>query len=249
MLFDAFDPSGEPIITSEMFYGPVRDLADVCIVTFSDEIAAEVLRVYPCEELAAISCCNGDILIYGFPHRGRRLAFYLSGIGSSQAATCVIEAHQLTGAEKFVMFGSAGSLDREKTAGRYVVPTAAFRDEGMSYHYAAPSDYIAVPGHARVAETFRELGVPFTEGRVWTTDAMLRETKTRMQARKSDGCLAVEMELAGVQAVCAFHGWQLYDFLQTGDVLDGDAWQYGELRDANHSLRNFQLALELATRA
>ena len=28
------------------------------------------------------------------------------------------------------------------------------------------------------------------------------------------------MELAGVQAICDYYGWNLYDFLVTGDVLD-----------------------------
>lgn len=55
---------------------------------------------------------------------------------------------------------------------------------------------------------------------LWTTDAIYRETKAKLEARKNEGCLAVEMELAGVQAVCDFYGWDLYDFLVTGDVLD-----------------------------
>lgn len=48
-----------------------------------------------------------------------------------------------------------------------------------------------------------------------TTDAIYRETKAKFEARKSEGCIAVEMELAGVQAVCDYYGWNLYDFLVT----------------------------------
>jgi uridine phosphorylase len=61
-----------------------------------------------------------------------------------------------------------------------------------------------------------------------------------------EGCLAVEMELAGVQAVCDFHGFALYDFLMTGDVLDQPEYSVAELHNANHSLDKFYLALEIA---
>ena len=145
MITDLFDPTDEPIITPGAFYGEQGRLCDVCIVLFSKVIHEEMLRRYPCTQAAQIGACNGNIPIYTFELCGKPVAFYLSGIGSTVASTDVIEANWLTGATKFVMFGSAGALDREKTAGRYVVPTAAFRGEGMSYHYAAPADYIDVP--------------------------------------------------------------------------------------------------------
>lgn len=33
-----------------------------------------------------------------------------------------------------------------------------------------------------------------------------------VEKRKSEGCIAVEMELAGMQAVCDFYNIELYDF-------------------------------------
>ncbi|MGN0978908.1 MAG: nucleoside phosphorylase [Candidatus Avoscillospira sp.] len=180
------------------------------------------------------------------PWQGRRIGFYLSSIGSTAAATDVIEANWLLGATKFILFGSAGSLNQQATRGNYVVPTAAYRDEGMSYHYAPPADYIQMPGAAKVADLFRRRKVPYVLGKTWTTDAIYRETRGQMEKRVSEGCIAVEMELAGVQAVCDFHGWELYGFLVTGDVLDQPEYSVADLSQANHSLEKFYLALELA---
>jgi uridine phosphorylase len=42
------------------------------------------------------------------------------------------------GCAKFVACGGAGVLDREIQPGHPVVPTAAVRDEGTSYHYLPP---------------------------------------------------------------------------------------------------------------
>lgn len=248
MITDAYSTHSEPIVTPEMIYGEKKDLCDVCILTFSKIIFENVLQRFPCEKIAEINACNGGVPIYRFSYRDKRIGLFLSPIGAVGTGTDVIEASWLTGAEKFVMFGSAGCLNRARAAGKYVVPTRAYRDEGLSYHYAPPADYIGIPGAARVAEEFAALGVPFVTGGAWTTDAIYRETRQRMEARKAEGCLAVDMELAGVQAVCAFYDWALYDFLVPGDVLDAPVWNVAELREANHGLGNFDLALELAAR-
>lgn len=42
------------------------------------------------------------------------------------------------------MFGSAGSLDSNVTNGKFVIPTATYREEGLSYNYVAPADYIEI---------------------------------------------------------------------------------------------------------
>lgn len=246
MITDLFDPTDEPIISPEAFYGEQGHLCDVCIVLFSKVIYEELQRRYPCTLAAQLGACNGNIPIHTFDLDGKTVAFYLSPIGSAMASTGVIEANWRTGATKFVMFGSAGALDREKTAGRYVVPTAAYRGEGMSYHYAAPADYIDVPGAQTVCRVFDALGVPHGTGRVFTTDAIYRETRRQIAARRAEGCIAVE--LAGVQAVCAHHGFALYDFLMTGDVLDAPVYTPDGLREANHALDKLELALEIAKR-
>ena len=56
------------------------------------------------------------------------------------------------------------------------------------------------------------------------------------------------MELAGVQAVCDFHGWDLYDFLATGDVLDQAVYDVSGLANANHNMDKLYIAIEIAKR-
>ena len=85
-------------------------------------------------------------------------------------------------------------------------------------------------------------------GKVCTTDAIYRETKAKLEARKKEGCIAVEMELAGVQAVCDFYGWDLYDFLVTADVLDQAVYDVSELSNANHDMDKLYIAIEIAKR-
>ena len=248
MIIDSYDNQTEPIVSLSAFYGEQKYICDICIVIFSKVIFDNVLASFPCEKVAEIGACNGPTPIYTLTHHDKKIAFYLSGIGATLAAGNVIEANWLTGATRFIMFGSAGSLNQQATTGKYVVPTEAYRDEGMSYHYAEPADYISITEADTVAAMFDDLKVPYVKGRVWTTDAMLRETRGLTNKRASEGCIAVEMELAGVQAVCSFHGFKLYNFLATGDVLDEPEYRYADLHNANHSFDKFNVALEIAHR-
>lgn len=69
-----------------------------------------------------------------------------------------------------------------------------------------------------------------------------------MAKRKEEGCIAVEMEIAGVQSVCDFHDLDLYSFIVTGDVLSEEKYEVGGLHNANHNLDKFFIALKIAKR-
>ena len=248
MITNAFDDSSEPLFGPGDFYGPQRRLCETCILTFSHVILSEIERRFAPRQVASISAVNGTVPVWLFEHAGKLLAVCGTGIGAAKAGTDALELNWLTGATNFIMFGSAGSLNLAATDGKYVIPTEACRDEGLSYHYAPPADYIRIKNADRLGEIFAELGLPAVKGRVWTTDAVYRETRNQVRARQNEGCIAVEMELAGVQAVCDFHGFQLYDFLVTGDVLDAPKYDIADLHGANHDLDKLWIALEIAKR-
>jgi purine-nucleoside phosphorylase len=76
------------------------------------------------------------------------------------------------------------------------------RDEGTSYHYAAPATFAqADPRPITAAEsilTGSQLRVHV--GASWTTDAPFRETEAAIGDARAKGVLAVEMEAAALYA-------------------------------------------------
>ena len=89
---------------------------DICIITFSCIIERSVRENYPCKQIAVLRNAAGAI------------------------EDCIMSLD----CGKFLAFGGAGCLDKEIAHGKVMVPTEAYRDEGTSYHYAAPADYIRV---------------------------------------------------------------------------------------------------------
>ena len=248
MLNDFYDIDTEPVVQMSAFYGESKNIAEKCMIIFSKEIYDHLLQNHACREIGLIPACNGNIPIYSFRIDGEDVAFYLSGIGSAVASGTCYEVHWQTGAKKFVMFGSCGTLDREKTDGKYIIPAQAYRGEGCSFYYAPASEYMEIPNSDRLAGIFKDLDIPHVQGRIWTTDSILRETRGLVSKRRQEGFLAVEMEIAGVQALCSFYGLDLYCFLEAGDVLSDSGYETDGLQEANHSIGKLLIAMEILKR-
>ena len=246
VITDSFDNISEAVLTPKAFFGEQKNICDIAVATFSREIFDSVLSEYPNTKIGELRSVNLIRPIYLVETEGVKFSFYMSLVGSSPCATDVIEVNWMTGAHKFILFGSCGALDNERTSGKYIIPTKAYRDEGMSYHYKEPGDYIDIPNLDLVEKVFSENGIPYIKGRVWTTDAIYMETRDLVRKRKDEGCIAVEMELAGVQAVCDHYGFQLYDFLAPGDVVDQPDYTPEGLHEANHSPDKFHIAVKIA---
>jgi hypothetical protein len=74
-----------------------------------------------------------------------------SGVGASLAVLHMEQAIA-AGAGAFVACGGAGAVEPGMALGQVVVPTAAVRDEGTSFHYAPAShkdNWLPVPGDHR----------------------------------------------------------------------------------------------------
>lgn len=62
-------------------------------------------------------------------------------------------------------------------------------------------------------QCLKQYGLPYVIGKTWTTDAIYRETRRVLEARKRQGCLAVEMECAAAYAVAQFRKIPILQFL------------------------------------
>lgn len=103
-------------------------------------------------------------------------------------------------------------------------------------------------GVAAAQLLLKERSVPFAAGKVWTTDAIYRETRQKVDRRRAEGCLAVEMEAAAFFAVARFREIRFAQLLYGGDDLSGPEWDDRGWTVSPWRAMTFDLAVELATR-
>lgn len=63
-------------------------------------------------------------------------------------------------------------------------------------------------------------------GRTWTTDAIYRERRVKVERRTSEACVVVEMEAAALLGVAQYRRVELGYLLLAGDSLAGDTWDH-----------------------
>jgi len=248
MIINSFDSVTEEII--KVNRNPDAKKADVCIVTFSREILNYVLDNFECALIGNLYSSNGANPVYCFACGDKIFAVYMSYVSAPACVADMEDVLSVINTERFVVFGGAGCLNKDIARGRVMVPDRAYRDEGTSYHYAPPSDYIKIKNSSVVASFMESAGLPFVTGGTWTTDAIHRETRGNFEQRKADGCISVEMECAAVQAMCDYRGLDAYFFFTCGDLLDAPKWdariKAGDKKGTQHDIGHFDIALELA---
>jgi len=247
-LFDTFDDASEEILQPSHMAQRIDGFPENVLVTFRGEILHWLLENYK-TEVAGRMHAGLEIPVYKTEHKGTPIAFFMTWVGGP-ATVGLLEHVIAMGGRNILLFGSCGSLDKTITDGHIVVPTAAYRDEGTSYHYAPPSDFMEVKTANRLYEILSELKVPAICGKTWTTDAFFRETRRNTALRKQAGCITVEMECASVMALARFRNVEAYQFLYTADNLDCTAWEpriLGNMPD-DMAAKYARIALEVAIR-
>lgn len=248
-IHESYDPDSPELIRAEDFISPVPNFPELVIVTYTRRVFDLLLKNHSAVEIARLFTSAVEIPIYEITHNGKRFATYLSTIGGAVSAALMEEAIAM-GGKKFLFFGSCGVLDHDILDGHIAVPTAAWRDEGTSYHYLPAADLVEIPTATRLSQVLTDLDIPHHTTITWTTDAFYRETRDTVRKRKEAGCAVVEMEAASTAAVAQVRGVEFYQFLFGADSLAGEEWDPRTLATFPHDQRSMlaELAVRVAER-
>jgi uridine phosphorylase len=220
-----FDAARIAIIEPSRVIEPI-DIAEHCVLCFFQEVIAELVREGArARHLHTGQSEVGDYPVYELDYGGQRLAVVHPGVGAP-AAVARFERVIALGCRKFIVCGGAGVLDGAINVGDIVVPSSAIRDEGASHHYLKPTREVAPTRHALAAieAVLNENHHDYVRGKTWTTDAVYRETRQRLNRRRREGCVVVDMEAAAFFAVARFRRVECAQILYGGDSLAGRRW-------------------------
>ncbi len=131
------------------------------------------------------------------------LGIILGPIGAP-AAVMVLEEMRALGAEELWILGFAGSLTPKLPIGSVWAANQAWSDEGTSSHYE--HDGMGRASSLLIARTF-DIAPSLPVGALWTTDAIYRETASKIERFSGQGALGVDMETSAL-----FHVGEHLDF-------------------------------------
>lgn len=229
---DFFDPQGKPLVTPRALVKRLTRPA----------LGAKALHGEPC---ALICIIPPDLRafvkrLHGEPVKAWRelREVYRGYLGDKKvtiarapfgAPGCVALAEELAsfGMQRALFIGYCGSLQPGVRAGDIICPTEALREEGTSFHYL-PSDIPAQPHpdiQKLIVQSLQRKKIPYHEGTIWTTDAIYRETKGKVERYQNEGALGVEMELAALFAFGTAKKIPIGGMLVVADELFTGRWR------------------------
>ena len=199
-----YDPGRDAMIEPSRVLSPI-DIPRHCVLCFFQDVITTLHEAGQLRVVHMLGSEMGPNPVYEMDFDGRRLALMHPGIGAPLAGGFTDELIAL-GCRAFIVCGGAGTLTADLVVGHLVVPNAAVRDEGTSYHYLPPAREVSPSPEAVAAieATLQRHHVPYVVGKTWTTDGFYRETLARVARRRAEGCLTVEMEAAAFFAVGQF---------------------------------------------
>ncbi|TFH30789.1 MAG: uridine phosphorylase [Promethearchaeota archaeon] len=243
-----FDTEKQSIINPERFFKG-GNAPEICIFPFyksviNDLVKQNVLQEIGCEK----SLVTDPLPLYEMKHKGQSIAVVTPGLGAPFAAG-MLEFAIGMGCKKFIVIGFCGLLDSSILPDNLIIPTSAILEEGTSYHYLLPSREVEINLSMQncIKSYLDEKKIKYLEGKTWSTDAFYRETPDKIQLRRSEGALAVEMEAAALAAVASFRGVSLGYILGAGDDVSGLEWDHRNLmKSMSFHEKLFWLAADIA---
>jgi uridine phosphorylase len=241
-----FDPAREAVLEPHLAI-KTFDLPRHVVLCFFRDAIVSFVEAQGGREIGRLASEMGSFPVFEVELDGRRVAIAQAGVGAPLAAGWLDELITF-GGRAFIAAGGAGVLVPGLVMGHVIIPTAAVRDEGTSYHYLPASREVCPTADAleAIVATLDARGVPHVTGKTWTTDGIYRETREKVRRRVAEGCLTVEMEAAAFFAVAQFRGVSFGQMLYAGDDLSGEAW---DSRGWPHHDTGRDLLLRLAAEA
>jgi len=215
-----------------------------CLLILDDEIWEDYVLTNKNFETFPVTNAFGKVFnTYRYIEKGdEKILLAYPAMGAS-GCICEVELLIASGIEKIVAFGTCGRLDKNIAKNTIIIPTSAYREEGTSYHYLPARDEIDVDEAMLkiVEQTFENHDLAYIKGKIWTTDAVYRETFGKVKLMQERGCVGVDMELSALLALAKYRNIRFTEFLIGDDSVVGDSIEPLKRRNKE----NFNIAIEI----
>ncbi|MCJ7664685.1 MAG: hypothetical protein MUO24_10650, partial [Desulfobacterales bacterium] len=128
-------------------------------------------------------------------------------------------------AENIIRLGSCGALREDIKVGDLILATASMRGDGVTPYYVE-SSFVTKPDPQlteALEKAAKKLGSTLHMGKVWSTDALLRETRELVEEKAAAGAIAVDMVSSALLTIAQLNKIKAASLLAVSDnVMTGE---------------------------
>lgn len=210
----------------------------ICILDPDGDIVRRLRNDARSRPFGAWACYHSELDT--FQLGGHELGIVGRVVGAS-FAVLVAEELFASGCRLLVSLTSAGQITAAGPPPYFIIIDRSLRDEGTSYHYAAPADFADADPElvAQAAKALRAENLHVTIGSSWTTDAPFREIPDAIAAARAKNILAVEMEAAALYAFASAAGVKVLCLAHVTNAMgtSGEDFEKGEADGTEDALK------------
>ena len=127
--------------------------------------------------------------------------------------------------QNIIRIGTCGALDENIKVGDLVIVDKVIRGDGVTPYYV--DSKFQTTADKKIADTLYEvakgLGTGVHRGTCWTTDALLRETREIVEAKRKEGAIAVDMVSSALLTITQVNKIKAGSILSVSDnVITGE---------------------------
>jgi len=189
---------------------------------------------------AGISCWTGR-------YKGKPVSVSLAGAYAPDSAFAT-EILCACGCRTLIRLSSCGALLEDIAIGDIIIATQALRGEGVTQYYLEKGMTPCSFGPLAVAMAqFLKDKAKVHSGKVWTTDAVLRETRTIVNEQIGLGAIGVDMEAAAFLAVAGVCRAKAVSVLAVSDNLITGEMGFLDRRFRDAEIKMIEAGLDVLT--
>ena len=244
MILEEFDKNKNAVFNPDL--NKLENCPELCVSFFSKSLMKEVVRLFNPEVIGYLENATAKFPVYKVKYNGTEIAVYHSPVGAPACVGCFEEVISM-GIKKIILVGSCGCLDEKIEDYSIILPTSAIRDEGTSYHYAPASEEVRLNTNVikKIESKLKELNLHYHKGKTWTTDAIYRETPAKVQRRKEQGAITVDMECSAMAVVAKFRKIDFGQIFYAADSLATENYDPRSLNDHDVSKKGKVIPIAL----
>jgi uridine phosphorylase len=129
------------------------------------------------------------------------------------------------GIQNIIRIGTCGALDENIKIGDLIVVDSVIRGDGVTPYYVDKN--FKTTSDKKITDTLYEvakgMGINIHRGITWTTDALLRETREIVEAKRKEGAIAVDMVSSALLTIAQTYKVKASSILAVSDnVITGE---------------------------